>query len=306
LSGITPILDELLDGSKPVRVASLAGLTGLDREEQAEFREAWGRVGVERRRDVIHDLIEMAEDNVELDFDAVYFVTLDDADPSVRQDAIHGLWEYEARDLIAPLIRLMDDDPDVDVRASAAIGLGRYVMLAEFERISDRDRDRVVGALRSAFGMQSNPLLVRARALEAVGAHGEPWVAGVIRAALASGEPRLEVSALHAMGRSAEPQWLPTLLACADDPDAEVRYEVALALGEIGDQEALSGLMPLLEDGDVEVQEAAIDALGKVGGPRATEVLKELIGGDDARVRQAAQEALAESELANDSFFPGV
>jgi HEAT repeat protein len=300
----TEMLDDLIDSSRPLRMGRLVDLTSLDPDERQSFAMVWPRVETERRRAVVRDLVDLAEDNIDLNFDAIFFTALDDADALVRASAIQGLWEYEEKDLIEPLVRLMDSDPDEGVQAAAATALGKFVVRAEFQELRRREVDRVVGALRSTIGSRESPLEVRARALESLGAHSQPWVTDVIQRAYEGDSHRMVVSSLHAMGRSCDSRWLPVLLERLEDGDPEVRYEAAVALGAVGEESAVESLAGLLNDEDGEVQDATIDALGQIGGARAREALRELLRSDDSHVRQAAQEALAQVEFLQDPLFP--
>ena len=88
-------LGELADSSTPLGVARLVNLSNLVPDEASAFEEAWRNIDVRRRRLVIQQLVELAEDNVELNFDAVFRVSLSDSDAEVRRRGIRGLWEYE-------------------------------------------------------------------------------------------------------------------------------------------------------------------------------------------------------------------
>jgi len=303
LSVITQVLRRLLNEARDIKMSELATLSDLDRDHRREFSDAWAMMPLERRRTVIADLSTIADDNFDLDFNAIFIHALTDPDAEVREHAVRALWEYEDRDLIPRLVGLLDNDASTEVRAAAASALGRYVLLCEFDRISKGDTDRVVGALRSALGTRENPIEVRARALEALGAHTAEWVSEVIRVSLEGSEPRLVVSALHAMGRSADDAWLPALQARAADPDPEVRYEVAIAIGAIGEETGLRQLVIMSVDDDEEVRLAAIEAIGGIGGKRARKALEEIMKSDDPRVREAAQSALAEHDFSDGSFM---
>lgn len=284
-------------------MSELSTLSDLDREHRQEFSDAWSQLATERRRTVVTELATLADDNFDLNFDVIFIHALTDPDAEVREHAVRALWEYEERDLIPLLVNLLDNDPSTEVRASAASALGRYVLLGEFDRISKGDMDRVVGALRSALGTRENPLEIRSRALEALGAYTADWVSDVIRASLEGNEPRLVVSAIHAMGRSADSEWLPLLEERAVDSEPEVRYEVAIAIGAIGDEAGLRQLVIMSVDEDEEVRLAAIEAIGGIGGGQARKALEEIMKSDDPRVREAAQSALAENDFSDDSFM---
>ncbi len=294
------VIQELADSSQNVATAKLVGLSGMSAGEASSFMDVWRDMDDMRRQRLTHDLVELTEDNVELNFDKVFLIALDDLHPEVRRDAIQGLWEYERRDLIDPLLDLLVRDPDAGVRADAALALGRFVLQAELESLSGEHGERVESALRCTFNDPTEPVEVRARALESIGARGEEWVRDLIDDAFASDDRRLRISAVHAMGRSADTEWLSSVLAQLEDDDAEMRFEAAAAAGSIGDPEATPYLVPLLHDDDIEAQMAAINSLGQIGGEEAKEALKGLLAEGEERIGEAATEALAEIEFAED------
>jgi HEAT repeat protein len=269
-------------------------------DQTLAFERVWSALDPNRRQSLIDELGELAEDNVELDFDSVFLLALNDPEPGVRCDAIKGLWEHDSRDLIDPLIQLLSNDPDAAVRAEAALALGRFVVQAEFDALSEADGGRIDRALRNTLDDVSEPAEVRARALEALGARSADWVHDLIEGAFDSEERRMRLSAVHAMGRSCDEGWLPTILPELQSDDPEMRYEAASALAVIADEEAVDHLVPLLHDDDTEVQEAAIAALGEIGGLNARDALEELLNDADERVRAAAVAALAQIEFEED------
>jgi len=293
-------LQELVDSSAPLGVARLVNLSNLVPDEASAFEEAWRGADVHRRRQVMHQLIELAEDNVELSFDAVFRVGLSDSDAEVRRCGIRGLWEYEGRDLIPTLVALVLADVDQTVRGEAALALGRYALKAEFDEIRASDASIVDDALRKTIADPEQTTEVRARAVEAIGARSQPWVHQIIEDAYHSGQHRLRVSALHAMGRNCDARWLSTLVRELESDDAEMRYEAATACGALGDEAAVPHLLPLLRDDDAEVQEAAIQALGQIGGQEAKKALEDCLASAEQRVRNAALAALAEADFGED------
>lgn len=294
------LVQELTDPSQHVAAAKLVGLSGIGAGEASSLQGAWRDMDDMRRQRLVHDLVQLAEDNLELNFDAVFMMALKDSDPEVRRDAIQGLCEHEGRDLISPLLELLENDPEAGVRADAALALGRFVLQAEFEALPGRDAERVKSALQRMFNDPTEPVEARARAIEALGALSAEWVRDLIDEAFASGDRRLEISAIHAMGRSADTAWLSSVLAQLESDDDEMRFEAASAAGSIGDPEATPYLQPLLYDEDVEVRMAAINALGQVGGDDAKEALRELLAEGDERFVEAVTDALAEIDFAGD------
>jgi HEAT repeat protein len=293
-------LRDLVDSSTPLGVARLVNLSSLAPDEAAAFEEAWRGADGHRRRQVMQQLFELAEDNVELNFDAVFLVGLSDSDAEVRRCGIRGLWEYEGRDLIPTLVALLLADMDQTVREEAALALGRYALKAEFDEIRASDASIVDDALQRAIADPEQTTEVRARAVEAVGARTQPWVIQVIEDAYHSGQHRLRVSALHAMGRNCDARWLSALVRELESDDAEMRYEAATACGCLGDEAAVAHLLPLIKDDDAEVQEAAIRALGQIGGQEAKRALEGCLASAEERVRDAALAAIAEVDFGED------
>src|SRR5258708_24070300 len=103
-------LDELADGSKQLKVAGLQRLSQLSSEQRAELDHFWLGIDVRRRRRLILELIDLSEDNVDLNFDAVFLRGLCDDDGEVRLECVRGLWEHESTGLIGSLIELLETD----------------------------------------------------------------------------------------------------------------------------------------------------------------------------------------------------
>lgn len=294
------LLERLKNPAARVRASELVQLSGMTAEQQGMLRSVWPVLTLARRRELTERLVELAEDNVELNFDGVFFLGLDDQDAQVRVAALRGLWEYEGRDLIGRLLRFLREDMDARVRAEAALALGRFVLLHEYGRLRESHFQEVEAGLRRVVEDKTEVDEVRARALEAIGAFDSAWVRQAIREAYESGVHRLKVGAIHAMGRSCQRRWLPLLLRALSSNEPEIRYEAALACGSLGEEAAVSHLARLIHDEDEEVREAAIHALGEIGGREAKALLLELSRDRSASIREAALAALAEIDFVED------
>jgi HEAT repeat protein len=293
-------LEELADSSRKLKIVDLQRLSELSSEQAGQLAARWADIGVRRRRRILQELIDLAEDNVVLDFDAVFLGALKDTDAEVRLSAVRGLWEYESPDLIDSLTLLTEQDDGAAVRAEAALALGRFVLLYERGRLRERHFERAAAGLRRIIEDAREIEEVRARAIEAIGPHDATWVRQSITQAYESGSRRLKVSAVHAMGRSAEPRWLPLVSRELASDDAEIRYEAAVASGSLADEAVVPSLVPLLADDDAEVRAAAIAALGEIGGEAARRALHDLIDGPSKAASEAAAAALAEIEADED------
>jgi HEAT repeat protein len=293
-------LQELADTSVRLKAADLARLSALSADQSALLAETWPRIDVARRRELVQELEDLAEDNVEFDFDAVFLRGLEDSDAEVRLGSIRGLWEHENPDLIPSLVGLMKHDDDPGVRAESALGLGRFVLLFEEGRLRERHFRVAEAGLREVISTTSEIEEVRARALEAIGPHDDAWVRQAISEAYESAVRRLKVAAVHAMGGSCEPRWLPLLLRELSSDEPELRYEAATALGSLGDGSAVSHLVAHLSDPDDEVRDASIAALGEIGGQEARRALTDLAQEGPPAAKEAAQAALAEIDFEQD------
>ena len=293
-------LEALADGSRQLKIAELQHLSDLSPEQAEQFAARWPDIDVRRRRRVLQELIDLCEDTVELNFDAVFRHALKDDDSETRLAAVRGLWEYESPDFIDDLTALAQTDDSAPVRAEAALALGRFVLFFETGRLRERHFERAAAALRRVVENAAEIEEVRARAIEAIGPHDADWVRQAVTQAYESGSHRLKVSAVHAMGRSAESRWLPLLKRELTSDEAELRYEAAVASGSLADEAAVPSLVPLAADPDDEVRAAAIAALGDIGGEAARRALDDLIDEPSGAASDAATAALADIDADDD------
>lgn len=295
-------LEELARESRNLSSVRLAALSDLAAQDLARLQELWQGIPVGRRRKVLARLTELAEDNLELNFDAIFRHSLDDPDAEVRVLAIEGLAESEEPSLVDALLWRLQNDDAVKVRAAAAQALGRFALLAELNKLRPHYARRIEKGLLDILSDSGQPLEVRRRGLEAIAPFNQPGVTQLIHDAYHSQESGIRVSALYAMGRNCDPRWLPILIRELSSPDPEMRYEATIACGEMGEAEAVPHLAGVLRDDDAQVQEAAIQSLGKIGGNEARRLLHRLLASDELRLAAAAREALEEAEVAEDPF----
>ncbi len=288
------LLVQLADESRPVRATKLTYLSDLTRAALGQFREAWATFGQERRAELITALVEQAEANIHVNFHAVLRACLRDTDPRVRKQAIEGLWEDEKTSLVAPLVDLLSADPEPEVRAAAAVSLGRFVLLGALGEIADEPAQAASDALLAAWNRRGESGEVRRRALEGLACSTGADLPDMITSAYYDEDERMRESALYAMGRHAHPRWAKFILAELASHEPAMRYEAALAAGEMSLKSAVQPLIRSLDDPDGHVREAAVLALGKIGGAPARRALEALINSGDEQLAQAADDALAE------------
>ncbi|MBI4790706.1 MAG: HEAT repeat domain-containing protein [Chloroflexi bacterium] len=295
-------LSHLKSDGDTLSPAALNALSGVNRQELAEFAETWVALPVERRRRASQMMVDLAEENFKNDFDLIFRYLLDDEDAAVRVHAIDGLWEDEDAALVKPLIGFLRSDPDPRVRAAAADSLGRFVLLAEYDRLPQGPsaqlvRDALLSTIRS--GSEATP--VRAHAIESLAYWSDEVMRNIITAAYDDEDEEMRASAVSAMGRSADTYWRQTAALELESPDPRMRFEAARAAGELENRAAVPRLIELMADADREVQGAAVTALGQIGGRPAREALTAAAQSDDEMVRTLADEALQELDFASNS-----
>ena len=291
---------ELGDESNPVKRSGLLQLSSLTREDIRDFRRQWRGVGGERKREVLAALVDLSEDNLELDFGAIYRSCLTDDCELVREQATRGLLETDDRAIIRPLVGLLKDDPAPKVREAAAITLANFTDLAQQGKLMSRDEERIKAALLEVIARADEEPDVHRRAVEAVGSFDTPETSRIVSDAYDSGSSTMRQSAIYAMGRSSNDEWLPVVLREMNAVDPAIRYEAANACGLLGNESEIPQLAALISDEDIEVQCAAAIALGNIGGPLAKRALRRALDiGEDA-LTEAVTEALENLEFDDD------
>jgi HEAT repeat protein len=297
LSDFEKLLQQIGDTESRLSISSLYSLSGMNRTEAMLFQKAWPLIAVDRRRQIINFLVEIAEASFEVDFSQVFRFCLGDEDERVREAAIEGLWEDDDTALINPLITLLRDDPSISVRAGAATSLSRYILLGELDKIKAQPFALVREALLEIIHSPFEDLEVRRRAIESIAYFSEEGVRNIIEAAYYDEDEKMRISAVFAMGRSADPYWSDLVMSELESSSPEMRYEAAMACGELELSAATPLLANLVNDPDREVQEAAICALGQIGGDEARRILYICYEEGDQFLQEAVEEALEQLEF---------
>ncbi|MFH1485851.1 MAG: hypothetical protein ABIH46_07250, partial [Chloroflexota bacterium] len=73
-------LEELADAESRIVISKMSSLSSLSREETFLLERVWPDLPQKRRRELVYHLVDLAEDNVELDFSAVLRIALKDSD----------------------------------------------------------------------------------------------------------------------------------------------------------------------------------------------------------------------------------
>jgi HEAT repeat protein len=283
----------------------LGRLSDLSRDGARILAQEWTSLPERVRIDIVRHCDELSEDRVDLDFRRALQVALDDPSAVVRQMAIAGLWEDDSRDLMERLVQILRSDESPDVRAEAALALGRFAQRAADGSLEDDATRMLRGELFHAATSEDIPYVVQRRALESLGPFAEDAdVAATVSEAFHSGDHGLQCSAVYAMGHSLDARWLPTILGELENEDPELRFEAARAAGLLGSADALPLLLEAARDDDAEVRHAAISAVGQIGGRGAVRVLERLAEDAGEADLELIDAALEEGNTLLQPFHP--
>ena len=269
------VKDAILKKQAPFPPQFIYFFSDISQEDLEKIANVWPQVWVERRRGLLEDMENLAEADTLLYFDDFARTCLSDADPVARTTAIRLLWQSENEQLVPSLLNLLKQDPEAIVRAAAAIGLGGFVYLGELDELKQSTYDMIVQALIDVY-LGAEEVLVRRRALEALGFASHPDIPGFIQTAYETDDEEWLQSALFAMGRTCNRKWAKSILRMFTHPDPEVRYEAVRAAGELEIEDARDYLFELLEEGtdDEEMYYAVIWSLTKIGGSGVRELIE--------------------------------
>ncbi len=293
-------LENVSDPTGHMSAVDFYEISDLSPDELGQFAAAWYPLSIERQREIATTMVELAEDNPELDFTAIYRLCLKGDDEPLLQIVMDGLWELEDRSVISGLVEVLRSDKGSDVRSAAASALGKFPLLAQEGKLLARDAELIHDNLMQVLEDEEEPMEVRRRCMEAMAPFNTMEINQHITLAYESLDPDFRASSIFAMGRTGEVGWLPILLQELQNEEPTIRYETANACGELGEEDAVPHLILLLEDNDSEVQLAGISALGKIGGPLAKKVLTSLVKDGDANLEEAARTELQDLEFDDD------
>ena len=282
-------LENVSDPTSRISAVDFYEISDLSPEEMELFDSAWEPLPIERQRTIISSMVELAEDNPELDFTAIYKMCLKSDDEPLLEVVIDGLWEQEDRSVIAALIEVLRSEKGYLVRSAAASALGRFSMLAQENKLLPRDGENIHDNLMQVLEDDEEPSDVRRRCMEAVAPFNTMEINQQITVAYESLDTDFRASSIFAMGRTGEIGWLPLLIQELQNEEPTIRYETAHACGELGEEDAVPHLVLLLKDDDSEVQLAGVGALGKIGGQLAKQVLTSLVKDGDENLVEAAR-----------------
>jgi HEAT repeat protein len=272
-----PVLDSLLDEKKDLPRKNLVLFSDLGALELQTLMDVWPRVGLGRKLALLKGLETLAESDTLVNFDDFARALLEDPDSAVRGRAIRLLKESEDVRLVPTYIDILNNDPDMQTRAEAAMVLGLFVDLSELEEIPEYVYHQVEDALLLVAN-GGDDVKVRRRALESLGYSSRAEVTTLIESAFQREDPAWQASALLAMARSADSRWDADALASLPSDNRNVREAAVEAAGQLAIKEAGPVLLKMLEEeDDDDVTAAMILSLSQIGGEDARTYIETLL-----------------------------
>jgi hypothetical protein len=266
------VLEALLDTETPLPPRYLYRFSDLESDDIEALKAIWGHIPSWRRKALLEDLEQLFGDDYLLSFEAICRLGLEDPESEIRFLSIRSLFEYDTEDLIPVFLDMVVNDEQEDVRAVAATVLGKYVYEGEIDEIPQQTLHQIEEQLL-AVTQGSDTMLVRRRALEALGFSSRKELPTLIETAFHHAEYDWVVSAIFAMGRSCDNRWQEPVLKMLDHVLPVVRAEAARAAGEIEIADAVDRLIELLDDDNDDVRLASVWSLSQIGGEGVQEAL---------------------------------
>jgi HEAT repeat protein len=296
------VLEGLTNPDVPFPPYYLHLFSELDPKSLQDLKAAWPNVKPDRQFNLLEDLEEMSDADSLTNFEEVGRLFMNDPNPRVRAQALRLTFTNEDVRIIPDLIRYLEHDPDPLVRATAADGLGIYVLMGETDLLPEARLKLIVEHLLKAV-QQSPDEVVRLRALESLGYSSYEEVPALIQAAYDRGVPQWVESALYAMGRSADPAWEKAVLKQFSNKRDSIRYHAIQAAGDLELAAARPVLLDMLEEEkEDDLRAAAIWSLSQIGGPEVKQRLESLLeASDDEDEAEFIEEALENLNFTDDN-----
>lgn len=302
-NSIHDLIETLMDLNKPLPARLLYQFSDLPSDGCKVLASAWGAIPLQRRRALLQDLLELAEQDNLLMFEEVGRIALEDTDEDCLVSAIDLLMEAEDPKLVPIFLRLLTaQDLPESVRAAAANALGFYVYLGELEELKAEVHHKIEDALLQAYAKDPSDLVKR-RALESLGYSNREEVTPLIRYAAAHASEEWLESALFAMGRSANEQWETQVLDHLNHSNPDVRGQAIHAAGELMLGAARARLLKQLDrETDEYLRTELIWALSHIGGEGIEEKFEQLLAKtDDDEEASFLEEALEMLQFTNEA-----
>lgn len=223
------------------------------------------------------------------------------SDHDTRLEAYEELSAGMSDEVANAILALAAGDQPAEIRADATIALGPLIEDGgRASSVSEETFSEITQKLRAIFDDETQPPIVRRRALESLVRDPQPWQPDVIRKLLASPDEDWRLTATFAMGRMTG--FEKELLAIVNTANGVLLAEAVRSAGQIGLTAAATAIRDLAASNGTErdLRIEAIVALPYVD-PDSFSLLDELSTAKDGELAAAAEEALDELRLMNAS-----
>jgi HEAT repeat protein len=292
------VIDSLLANSPEFPRQYLQEFSDIGPNELRSLLDAWPRIELKRKLNLLEQLDALAETDTLVSFDDFAASLLTDPEPQVRTRAIRLLDEAEDVKLVPSFLDMLKNDPDLGVRIQAASALHLFVDLGELEEIPEQIYRQVEDALLTSITGEDDPRVRRA-ALESLGYSSREEVATLIQSSFQREDPYWQASALTAMGRSADDRWADQVTHALVSENNNIRRAAVQAAGELSLRSARPLLLQMLnEEDDSLVMSAVIWSLSQIGGEDVRTYLENILD----QTEDEEQMAFLEEALDNLAF----
>ena len=291
----------LLDENKPFDLQFLQFFSDISYDDLKKVNKVWSKVTQQRKVSLLQELENLMRIDTLISCDDFGVFALDDEDPVIKSQAINLLWECVDQNLATRFMSLLLEDKDPALSASAASGLGKFVLLGELDEIPQDLSKKIQNTLVEKYVSSSDQQLKQS-ILESLGYISSPQINDFITEAIKRPEKEWVLSALFAISRSANENWSKIILKKLDDLDPDVQLEAIKAAGELEIADAKETIIELLESSspEEEIHLQAIWSLSMIGGNDIQVLFQKMIDSSDSEKEAAMLEmAMDNLELTN-------
>ena len=291
----------LLDENKPFDLQFLQFFSDISYDDLKKVKKVWSKVTQQRKVSLLQELENLMRIDTLISCDDFGVFALDDEDPVIKSQAINLLWECVDQNLATRFMSLLLEDKDPALSASAASGLGKFVLLGELDEIPQDLSKKIQNTLVEKYVSSSDQQLKQS-ILESLGYISSPQINDFITEAIKRPEKEWVLSALFAISRSANENWSKIILKKLDDLDPDVQLEAIKAAGELEIADAKETIIELLESSspEEEIHLQAIWSLSMIGGNDIQVLFQKMIDSSDSEKEAAMLEmAMDNLELTN-------
>jgi len=233
---------------------------------------------------------------------------LTDPDEETRAAALEELAEAMNDEIAQALLDIAESDAAEDVRVDAILALGPVIEECGTDYHDDADFDwgpdlgppvsretfvSIVRRIRALYDDETQPTVIRRRALEVLVRDPQPWQSTAIRDRFASADSDWRLTAVFAMGYVAG--FETTIAETVRTAEGLLLIQAVMSAGNMEVSAAASRIRELAtsDDADLNLRLAAIEALPRVD-PDCFEILDELTGAQNPEIAEAAEYAVEE------------